>query len=119
MAFKPGVSGNPGGRPKSAAGLRELLEDKYGDDASVLVGRLEKISTGRTPRLALEATKLLLSYHCGTPAQAIDVSGVLQHGRFEAITADAMSRLTTAQLDALAQLNGTESPGAADDVDPA
>ena len=101
--------GNPGGRPRSAAGLRELLEEKYGDDAAVLVGRLEKISTGRTPRLALEATKLLLTYHAGTPAQAIDVSGVLQHGSYEIVRPDALSRLTNAQLEALQQLNSLES----------
>jgi len=107
--FSRGTSGNPGGRPRSAAGLRELLEEKYGDDAAVLVGRLEKISTGRTPRLALEATKLLLTYHAGTPAQAIDVSGVLQHGSYEIVRPDALSRLTNAQLEALQQLNSLES----------
>jgi len=31
--FRPCVSGHPSGRPKSAAGLRELLIREYGIDA--------------------------------------------------------------------------------------
>ena len=106
--FEKGKSGNPSGRPRSAVGLRELLEDRYGSNAAVLVGRLEKLSVGRTPRLALEATKLLLSYHCGMPGQALAVSGVLQHGRYEIIRPDLLSRLTDTQLEVLRQLNSAE-----------
>lgn len=112
--FQPGQSGNPSGRPKSAAGLRELLLDQYGDNAEVLVQRLEKVSTGRNPRLALEATRLLLSYHAGTPQQSFELTGRFEHQAFEVLRPDALSRLSAAQLDALAELNGLdffEDPG--------
>ena len=52
MRFQPGRSGNPSGRPKSAAGLRQYLEEKYGSDAGVLVERLEGLATSRNPRVA-------------------------------------------------------------------
>jgi hypothetical protein len=73
--FKPGQSGNPSGRPKSAANLRDLLKRKYGEDGKVLVERLEAFSAGRDRKLAMASTELLLAYLVGKPTQAMEHSG--------------------------------------------
>jgi len=105
--FRPGQSGNPSGRPKSAAGLRELLLAEYGDDAGVLVQRLERISTGRNARLALEATELLMAYHAGKPinAVALDIFGSVQHAHFQPVAATRLAQMTEEELHVLEKLN--------------
>lgn len=109
--FKPGQSGNPSGRPKSAAGLRELLLNHYGANAEVLVQRLEKLSTGRNSRLALDATRLLLSYACGKPEQAVEVSGRFENGRFEQVSADVLARLSNEELAVLQRISLAQHAG--------
>ena len=73
--FKPGQSGNPNGRPKTAKSLRALLIKKYGEDAGVLVDRLEALSVNRNPKIAQQATEILLNYHAGRPIQAVNLGG--------------------------------------------
>jgi hypothetical protein len=100
--FRPGQSGNPSGRPKSSAGLRELLIEKYGPDAGVLVGRLEKLSIGRNLRLALQATELLLNYHAGKPDNAFNVAVTTQPAPWTEVQ---MTLLTNEELDSLAAIS--------------
>jgi hypothetical protein len=73
--FQKGQSGNPGGRPKSAKGLREQLEAKYGVGAPKLIARLDAMSVGKNERVAFEATRLLMAYHFGPPVQKVETSG--------------------------------------------
>lgn len=108
--FRPGQSGNPSGRPKSAAGLRELLEHKYGSDAAVLVGRLERLSNSRNPRTAYETTRLLMEYLCGRPEHRLAVHGEFQHTQFVPMAEDRLSRLSNDELAVLKKLNGPETP---------
>jgi hypothetical protein len=74
--FKPGQSGNPGGRKRSKS-LGKLMRLRYGHDAATLIDRLEKFSDPqgrRVPKkLQLEATELLLAYHAGRPTQRMDL----------------------------------------------
>lgn len=74
MQFKKGQSGNPGGRPKTAKGLRAELEKRYGVNAKALVDRLDLLSQNANDRVALEAVKVLLAYHSG-PAAVQDEPG--------------------------------------------
>ena len=113
--FSPGQSGNPSGRPKSAAGLRALLAQKYGADARALVDRLEAMSAGRNPRYALQATQLLLAYACGKPEQAVALSGQIEHGRWLATPQEVLSRLSGDDLDVLMKVNRLAAPADGDD----
>ena len=75
MPFKKGESGNPGGRPKAAAGLREELEKRYGADGKVLLDELDKLRKSKNEKIRLDALKLALAYHCGQPTQRIEHGG--------------------------------------------
>ena len=72
MPFKKGESGNPGGRPKAAAGLRKELDRRYGDNAKMLLDELDALRTSANERVRLDALKLALAYHCGQPTQRIE-----------------------------------------------
>lgn len=77
--FKPGQSGNPNGRPKrkpiTDAVLREL--DKVvrggGTNAEKAAAHLVKLMFHRDPRVALDASKLVLAYIEGLPGQSITI----------------------------------------------
>lgn len=77
--FKPGKSGNPGGRPKQWFELRDVL-NKAGyvpgvkDQCAVELAALTLVSAlkgaDRVP-----AAKTILAYGVGLPAQGVEVSG--------------------------------------------
>jgi hypothetical protein len=83
--FKPGVSGNPGGRPKGFAALiRERTHD--GEelvDLAVRIARGELSVAGEegdTPQVPsikerFEAVKFLASYVAGLPVQSVEHAG--------------------------------------------
>ena len=70
--YKPGESGNPGGRPKAATGLRQELDRRYGDDAKVLLDQLDAFRNSDNEKIRLDAVKLALAYHCGQPTQRLE-----------------------------------------------
>src|SRR5215831_1227287 len=79
--FLPGISGNPSGRPKVAAELRELAAE-YTEDAVLTilsVMRNKKVS----PAARLTAAGMILDRAWGKPHQTVDsnthVSGNLSH----------------------------------------
>jgi hypothetical protein len=69
MVFQPGVSGNPGGRPKGQSELTELLRQRI--PAERLVGALDKLIEAGDPK----ATIYAIDRQLGKPAQSIQVSG--------------------------------------------
>lgn len=72
--FRPGQSGNPGGRPK---GLRALLHERFGPDAKALIDPLWQIASSKKTASSdrIQAFKLLLAYHSGAPDKHVEVSG--------------------------------------------
>lgn len=75
MAFRKGESGNPGGRPKAAAGLRDELERRYGHDCKKLLDKLDRLMKSQNERTQLDAVKVALAYHAGQPTQRLEHSG--------------------------------------------
>lgn len=69
MTFKPGQSGNPGGRPKSDATLKELARQHTGAAVLALVKGLK--AKGERTRIA--AAEALLDRGYGRPSQHHEV----------------------------------------------
>lgn len=72
MTFKPGVSGNPSGRPKSSAVIRDYAI-KFGTEA---VDRLVYWMRSDDPRASVTATSLLLDRGFGKAIQQNEHSGI-------------------------------------------
>ena len=64
--FPKGQSGNPGGRARMPAKIRDMLEAKAGDAVNVIV---KNLGDG-DPRISLRAAELLLDRTYGKPQQA-------------------------------------------------
>ena len=68
-AWKPGVSGNPGGRPKVAAEIRDLARD-HGPAA---IQRLVDLMNSKNEGVAVRAAEALLDRGYGRPMQGIEL----------------------------------------------
>lgn len=69
--FKKGKSGNPGGRPKEAAEVKELARE-YGAEA---IAKLVELLRGNDPRTSKAAADSLLDRGFGKPGQSVEMSG--------------------------------------------
>lgn len=72
--FPKGVSGNPGGRPRSD---RSYLVQKYGEDGKALYDRLERLATGKKTPVNTKADiyKFLIERLHGKAAQRVGFDG--------------------------------------------
>jgi hypothetical protein len=70
-SFKPGVSGNPSGRPKVCAEFKDKAR-KIADERVIQFWEREIANEGPN---AMKASELLAAYAYGKPTQAVDVSG--------------------------------------------
>jgi len=79
--FKPGVSGNPDGKPKGATlNLTKLLKEKLeeipdGEKDSYKVMFVKTLLNKALVEKDLQSLKLIMNYVDGLPKQAIDFSG--------------------------------------------
>ncbi len=69
MAFKPGESGNPGGRPKECAEVKELAR-QYGPEA---LNKLLELMRGEDARVSKAAADSILDRAYGKPGQSVDL----------------------------------------------
>ncbi len=67
MAFQPGQSGNPSGRPKEDQRLKEMARAKTAEAFAVVVAAM----SDPDKRIALAAAQTVLDRGYGKPAQAI------------------------------------------------
>jgi Family of unknown function (DUF5681) len=70
-AFKPGQSGNPGGRPAALRGIQELARQHTSEAVDALRAALKR------PRERVRAAELLLAYAYGRPTQQVNLGGGL------------------------------------------
>ena len=67
--FQKGESGNPGGRPKLPAEMREMFQTKGAEAFAVLCKHLH----ANDPRVSVSAATQILDRAYGRPVQSIDV----------------------------------------------
>jgi hypothetical protein len=70
MPFAPGQSGNPGGRPKGEAKVRDAAQALTDEAIGVLADALKDDDR----RIAIKAAEILLDRGWGKPAQSVDVA---------------------------------------------
>lgn len=70
--FQPGVSGNPGGRPKTVRETQELAQQHTEEAVNTLV---EIMRTCRDPAERRRACVDILNRACGMPTQPVSGSG--------------------------------------------
>jgi hypothetical protein len=68
--FQKGVSGNPGGRPKLPAEMREMFQAKASEAFEVLCKHLH----ANDPKVSVTAAKEILDRAYGRPVQSIDAN---------------------------------------------
>ena len=71
MPFTKGKSGNPGGRPREVAEVRELAKE-HGPAA---IERLVELMTSENERTAVAACEAILNRGYGRPAQSVTLAG--------------------------------------------
>jgi hypothetical protein len=69
-AWRPGQSGNPGGRPKVSAEIRDLARD-HGAQA---IERLVALMHSKNENVAVRAAEALLDRGYGRPIQGVELS---------------------------------------------
>lgn len=74
MAFQPGQSGNPGGRPKDDEETREVkVLARQHSKAAIL--KLAEWMNSENPKASVAACNSILDRGFGKPAQAVTVGG--------------------------------------------
>jgi hypothetical protein len=90
-AFKPGQSGNPGGRPKILQNVKALAQARTEEAVEALVQALKK------PGERVHAATILLAYGYGRPVQNVQMRVIR-----------GIEDLSEEELVALTKGNGTE-----------
>jgi len=107
--FKPGQSGNPGGRPK---GLTRRVRDLVGDDGEAIASYMLSVMSDESERTAdrLEAARWLADRGFGKAVQAMEIEVAR-----EPLTIDT-SNLSGDELDTLISLVEKTLPGQMPDL---
>ena len=71
-AWKPGQSGNPGGRPKDIAEVRDLARQHT---AVAIAALVEIAKSGKSESARVSAAEALLDRGYGRPAQSVTLDG--------------------------------------------
>ena len=74
--FKPGQSGNPGGRPKIISEIQEMARKHTAEAIETLVAVMRDASA--SPAARVSAASAVIDRAAGKPVQAIEASGFTQ-----------------------------------------
>lgn len=88
--FKPGQSGNPGGRPTVVKTIQHMAREKTPEVIKALLAALER------PRERVAAATVLLAYGYGRPVQATNVRVIRS---IQDLTGEELDMLETAALE--------------------
>lgn len=89
MAWQPGQSGNPGGRPKANPYMDKLLEEHALEAVNVILTAMRSDDE----KMRVQAAKEVLDRKYGKPAQTID------HGNKDGEPFETLSRIERAIVD--------------------
>ena len=75
MPFKPGVSGNPRGRPPGGTSLAEYVRSKAGSDGRRYVDLLDQLAMDekQPAKIRIDAARILLTRGFGNPPEQVRV----------------------------------------------
>ena len=123
--FKPGQSGNPGGRPKGIERrVRELLKDDWDAIimamADIALGKLPPGITGETTvkiRDRVDAAKLVLDRGWGKARTVVDVNADIIDGALGAVDVNELDEASLAMLeDTISRLRDRRGPSSVIDA---
>jgi hypothetical protein len=106
--WKPGQSGNPGGRPKEEREVLELARQHSPEAIRKLVEWMRSDSS----KASIMACQALLDRAFGKPAQAVAVSGSLTHSYDQALLALLNGALSDQQQEADGSTGTHDGPSA-------
>ena len=95
--FKPGQSGNPGGRPAVVKHIQELARQHTADAVEALIAALQK------PGERVAAASTLLAYGYGRPTQTMNVRKI---SSWADLTDEELEMLVTSTDEAIASMGG-------------
>ena len=107
--FQKGVSGNPGGRPKLPAEMREMFQAKAPEAFEVLCKHLH----ASDPRVSVAAATQILDRAYGRPVQSIDANISEDGGPVRYAEVPRKAKSTEAWLQSLGKESGSPDPGKA------
>jgi hypothetical protein len=102
MPFKPGQSGNPGGRPR---GEREVI-DLARESSPRAIGRLVELISSEDARASIAACNAILDRAFGKPTARLAGAGPEHPPIRIAPTVDALAKLSAADRNQLRQILG-------------
>ena len=103
--WKKGESGNPGGRPRGAAGMAMEIRKATRNGQELLEYLLGQFREGATDQIRTEALKLLYDRGWGKAAQVYEIQGEIKH----TLNVD-LTRLSFEQLKKLEELTALALP---------
>jgi len=107
-SFRPGVSGNPGGRPKAALDVQELARAHTPDAIAALVAALAN------PRERVSAAVALLDRGWGKPTQPLAGDGMAAPLAIDFRWADATPAQSAPEPEPISEVGNIEVVFAAD-----
>ena len=111
--FRPGMSGNPGGRPKMPEEFRQLARENSIPALQVVVDILKNPKSANKDKL--KAAEIILDRAWGKPIQGVEMSGPgsgpIEVKHFGQLDDDQLDQIILEKFEKLASLGKAETAG--------